>query len=99
MAVRLDVVDTDACRRFHADYVPLRLLCTYVGPGTQWHRCDRADRVEQLAAGEVAIFKGRDALDPPVLLHRSPPISRTGERRLLLVLDRVRIRPDHVSRQ
>lgn len=90
LTVRLEVVDTDACRRFHADYVPLRLLCTYVGPGTQWHRCDRPDEVEQLRTGDVAIFKGLDALDPPALLHRSPPIACTGERRLLLVLDRVR---------
>lgn len=32
----LAVIDGDQCRRFHADYVRLRLLCTYVGPGTEW---------------------------------------------------------------
>jgi glutathione S-transferase len=25
---------TNACRKFHADYVGLRILCTYAGPGT-----------------------------------------------------------------
>jgi hypothetical protein len=27
---------TDACRKFHADFVNLRLITTYVGPGTHW---------------------------------------------------------------
>jgi len=26
----------DSCRKFHVDYVGLRLLCTYAGPGTEW---------------------------------------------------------------
>jgi hypothetical protein len=29
-------VQNDMCRRFHTDIVSLRLLCTYVGPGTLW---------------------------------------------------------------
>jgi hypothetical protein len=36
VAVRLERLDTDACRMFHADFVGIRLLCTYAGPGTQW---------------------------------------------------------------
>ncbi|MEW6435334.1 MAG: DUF1826 domain-containing protein [Myxococcota bacterium] len=24
------------CPRFHTDFVRLRLICTYVGPGTEW---------------------------------------------------------------
>lgn len=30
------IVTTDMCRRFHTDINSLRLLCTYVGPGTLW---------------------------------------------------------------
>jgi len=26
----------DMCRKFHADYIGVRLLCTYSGPGTEW---------------------------------------------------------------
>ena len=37
----LAIVHTDKCRKFHADYKPLRLLCTYLGPGTEW--VDNAD--------------------------------------------------------
>jgi hypothetical protein len=89
-ALRLEVVETDACRRFHADDVTLRLLCTYVGPGTQWHRVAAPDTIEQVPTGAAAIFKGRRLLDPPTVLHRSPPIGGTGERRLLLVIDPAR---------
>ncbi|HEX5661354.1 MAG TPA: DUF1826 domain-containing protein [Polyangiales bacterium] len=32
----LAVRRTDACRKFHADFVRLRLITTYVGPGTEW---------------------------------------------------------------
>jgi len=86
-ALRLEVVETDACRRFHADYVTLRLLCTYVGPGTQWHRVATPGAIEQVPTGAVALFKGRLLLDPPTLLHRSPPIMAAGGRRLMLVID------------
>jgi hypothetical protein len=36
--VSLASVRSDACRRFHADFVPLRMLCTYAGPGTEFVR-------------------------------------------------------------
>lgn len=31
----LATVRTDSCRKFHADFVRLRALCTYAGPGTE----------------------------------------------------------------
>lgn len=34
--VRLERVSGDSCRLFHVDFVRLRLLCTYHGPGTEW---------------------------------------------------------------
>ncbi len=90
LRIRLDVIETDACHRFHADYVTLRLLCSYVGPGTQWCRADAADTIGDLPTGAVGVFKGRRLLDPPTVLHRSPPIAATGDRRLVLVIDPVR---------
>jgi hypothetical protein len=89
VAIRLEVVDTDACRRFHTDYTTLRLLTTYRGQATQWIRVGSPDRIEQMAAGEIGIFKGRRLLDDPSILHRSPPIGDRGESRLLLVIDPV----------
>lgn len=32
----LATVARDMCRKFHADYIGVRLLCTYSGPGTEW---------------------------------------------------------------
>ncbi|MGC6400911.1 DUF1826 domain-containing protein [Sphingomonas sp. FW199] len=87
LAIRLHVVETDACRKFHADYVTLRLLTTYRGRATEWHRAETPDRIDRLRPGDVAIFKGRVLIDPPAVLHRSPPIAGTGELRLLLVID------------
>lgn len=94
--LRLEVVRTDSCRRFHADYVSARLITTYVGEGTDW--LDDADaervgagtephRINRLAAFDVALFKGKLATDRPAI-HRSPPIAGTaGGARLLLVLN------------
>ncbi len=36
LTVVLGPIAHDHCTRFHVDWLPLRLLCTYVGPGTQW---------------------------------------------------------------
>ncbi|MET1755767.1 DUF1826 domain-containing protein [Novosphingobium sp. RD2P27] len=85
--MRLEVVETDACRKFHADYVTLRLLTTYRGPATQWFRTASPEVVKQVERGEVAVLKGRLLMTEPTILHRSPPIEATGERRLLLTID------------
>jgi hypothetical protein len=34
--VGLGLTRQDECKRFHVDSMRLRLLCTYLGPGTQW---------------------------------------------------------------
>lgn len=89
--LRLEVIETDACRKFHADHVTTRLICTYFGPGTQWIEAgDSMGIPSSLATGTVAIFKGHTLLPDPTILHRSPPIMASGDRRLLLVLDPVR---------
>ena len=35
LRLRLDVISTNACRKFHRDAVTARLLCTYRGSATQ----------------------------------------------------------------
>lgn len=85
--LRLEVVETDACRKFHADIVTARLLTTLSGPATQWIETVAPDQINQLAAGDVAIFKGRLLAEEPAILHRSPPIAGTGDKRLLLAID------------
>lgn len=86
---RLDVIETDACRKFHMDYVKARLLMPLSGPGTQWiEAAEGSDApINQLGAGHVGIFKGRLWVDEAAILHRSPPVAASGDTRLLLVLD------------
>jgi len=93
--LRLEIVTTDSCRKWHADFVTARLITTYVGSGTQWldasdaarvRNGDLPERVNQLGTGDVGLFKGKLADGLPAV-HRSPPIDGSGERRLLLVLN------------
>lgn len=95
LELRFEIVTTNSCRKWHADYVKARLITTYVGTGTQWLDSEDAARVKHgdvplrintMAAGDVGIFKGKIATENPVI-HRSPPIEGTGETRLLLVLN------------
>ncbi|MFN8947126.1 MAG: DUF1826 domain-containing protein [Alphaproteobacteria bacterium] len=44
LEIRLERVETDSCRKFHTDWVSVRLLCTYLGGGTQWLPEESADR-------------------------------------------------------
>lgn len=98
VSIRLEIVETDACRRFHADHVTVRLITTYAGRGTQWlsdadaaalrRGVDLADlRIRSLAPGEVALFKGLRWAPDGAIVHRSPPIAAIGEQRLVLVID------------
>ncbi|MES2420957.1 MAG: DUF1826 domain-containing protein [Pseudomonadota bacterium] len=89
LRIRLDVIETDACRKFHADQVTVRLIMPLVGPGTQWTHANIEPQIPEgaLQIGDVGLFKGRVWAEEPVILHRSPPIAATGLTRLLLVID------------
>lgn len=90
LRLRIEVVETDACRKFHADNVSARLLMPLVGPGTQWvHAGGDDEGINELQAGEVGLFKGWKWTEKPQILHRSPPIAATGETRLLFALNPV----------
>jgi hypothetical protein len=77
----------DACRKWHVDYIDLRLVCTYWGPGTDW-RDPRTGAEHRIGPQQPALFKGRlYGDDAPLVEHRSPPIAGTGQQRLVLVID------------
>lgn len=98
VGLRLRVLDGPMCPRFHVDNVPLRLLTTYVGPGSEWlqerdsgrgelHTAEPSvDNIQHLQAGEVAILKGEkwQGNEGAGLVHRSPSAQQG---RLLLSLD------------
>ena len=100
--MRLEQIRGDSCRRFHVDNVGLRMLCTYVGPGTEWvppvlalgqNREDiNAETIRRIRTGDVAILKGSawSGVGLKGILHRSPPLSGRPEDeriRLLLTID------------
>lgn len=92
--LRLDVVQNNACRKFHIDALTARLICTYRGTGTQYGVGERGSDPAEIAtipAGCPIVLRGTEWPTDvePGLLHRSPPIEGSGETRLVLVLDPV----------
>lgn len=91
---RLDVVESNACRRFHVDAVWARLICTYRGTGTQFgisENSEAPDPIYTVPTGAPIVLRGSlgRRAEARTWLHRSPPIEGTGETRLVLVLDPV----------
>ena len=92
LQMRLEVITTNACRKFHIDAVKARLICTYRGTGTQYGNAAggaEPQDVFTVPTGAPILLRGTLWPESPKsgLLHRSPPIDGTGETRLLLVLD------------
>lgn len=86
--VRLDLADVQACPKFHSDSVLVRLVTTYVGPGTEYIETRRPDVVHRAAPGSLVFLKGhRHATHRDAILHRSPAIAH-GSRRLSVAIDR-----------
>ncbi|QJI18422.1 MULTISPECIES: DUF1826 domain-containing protein [unclassified Pseudomonas] len=101
IGVRLRLLDKAMCPRFHVDHVPVRLITTYAGIGSQWLRegvmdrrqlsqadAEPSERIEQIHCGEVALLKGEKwrGNEGYGLVHRSPALA-ANERRLILTLD------------
>lgn len=103
IGLRLRVLDKAMCPRFHVDHVPVRLISTYAGVGSQWLQEGAMDRaqlgqesaepqdatqIEQLGSGEVALLKGEKWHGNEGFgLIHRSPQLAPGERRLILTLD------------
>ncbi|KPG78695.1 DUF1826 domain-containing protein [Pseudomonas sp. RIT-PI-o] len=103
IGVRLRVLDKAMCPRFHVDHVPVRLITTYAGVGSQWLEEGAMDRmrlgqanaepqdaatIRQLNSGDVALLKGEKWHGNEGFgLIHRSPQPAPGERRLLLTLD------------
>ena len=92
LRLRLDVITTNACRKFHVDAVNARLVCTYRGTGTQYGTSSdgaEPENIYTVPTGSPIVLRGTLWPEKPAsgLRHRSPPIEGTGETRLVLVLD------------
>lgn len=74
VGLRLRTLDTGMCPRWHVDHVPVRLITSYAGPGSQWleeRQLSRrqlgglavevapgATHAQSLSTGDVALLKG-----------------------------------------
>ena len=90
VGIRLAVLHSAMCPKFHVDYVPCRLLCTYTGAGTHWQPAEQANTegFQQLSQGDVALLKGEnwEGNEGYGLIHRSPPAT-DKHGRVVLSLD------------
>ncbi|TBN50182.1 DUF1826 domain-containing protein [Pseudomonas sp. BGI-2] len=103
IGLRVRVLDKAMCPRFHVDHVPVRLITTYSGIGSQWLKEGVMDRrqlgkpeaeptddslIENIASGEVALLKGEKWHGNEGFgLIHRSPQPAPGERRLILTLD------------
>lgn len=103
VGLRLRVLDKAMCPRFHVDHVPVRLITTYAGAGSQWLKEGAMDRrrlgepdaepqddslIQRIASGEVALLKGEKWHGNEGFgLVHRSPQPAPGERRLILTLD------------
>ena len=90
--LRMEVVSTNSCRKFHMDAVKSRLICTYRGQGTQYGiSMDGSDpkNFKTTPTGSPILLRGTLWIEnnPKIILHRSPPIEGTGETRFVFVID------------
>lgn len=103
IGLRLRVLDKAMCPRFHVDHVPVRLITTYAGVGSQWLKEGGMDRrqlsqpeaeptesslIQQIDSGAVALLKGEKWHGNEGFgLIHRSPPLGPGERRLILTLD------------
>lgn len=90
-------IDHAMCPKWHIDRVPIRLLCTYDGPGTEWLDNQSVARsslptladgaCQRATLGEVVLLKGALWQDNKGrgAIHRSPAIE--AGRRTVVSLD------------
>lgn len=103
IGLRLRALDKAMCPRFHVDHVPVRLITTYAGIGSQWLKEGAMERqqlgkpdaeprddslIQQIASGDVALLKGEKWYGNEGFgLIHRSPHLAPCERRLILTLD------------
>jgi len=75
LGIRVAALDRAMCPRFHVDRVPVRMIATFCGPGTEWLPNDAVDR-SQLGAPRPAHGVRPDA---PTARPITPNTLRAGD--------------------
>lgn len=103
IGLRLRILDKAMCPRFHVDHVPVRLITSYAGVGSEWlaegvmarrrlgdPAAEPSDPtlIQRAEAGHVLLAKGEKWIgNEGGGLIHRSPQPPAGERRLLLTLD------------
>jgi hypothetical protein len=86
-SLRVEVVTTNTCPKFHCDNVRVRVVTTYHGPGTEYVFAATPDDIHQGPTGALMFLKGhKHPTHADAVLHRSPMVP-PGVKRLCVVLD------------
>jgi hypothetical protein len=103
IGLRLRILDKAMCPRFHVDHVPVRLITSYAGIGSEWlgegvmarrrlgdpvAEPSDATLIQRATSGHVLLAKGEKWIgNEGGGLIHRSPQPPAGERRLLLTLD------------
>lgn len=86
-SLRVEIVTTASCPKFHCDNIRVRLVTTYHGPGTEYIFVAKPDHLRQAPTGALMFLKGhKHPTHADAVLHRSPMVP-AGEKRMCVVLD------------
>lgn len=86
-SLRVEMVTTASCPKFHCDNIRVRLVTTYHGPGTEYVFVATPDDIRRVPTGALMFLKGhKHPTHTDAVLHRSPMVP-AGEKRLCVVLD------------
>jgi hypothetical protein len=86
-SLRVEVVATASCPKFHCDNIRTRVVATYHGPGTEYVFAATPDEIHRGPTGALMFLKGhKHPTHADTVLHRSPMVP-TGEKRLCVILD------------
>jgi len=84
--LRLEIVDTQSCPKFHCDNVYVRLVTTYVGPATEYQFVGEP-AIHRAGQGSLVFLKGHQHPTHRDSVHHRSPAIPAGGRRLCVVLD------------
>ena len=84
LGLRLETLSKPMCPKFHTDHLVCRLVCTYMGPATEW--LDNTGSTVQATPFAVTLLKGSgwEGNEQQAIVHRSPASDLP---RVLLTLD------------
>ncbi len=84
--LRIDLMRSQPCPKFHCDNVNVRLVTTYFGPTTEYQYTGECTTHVAPLCGLVFLKGGRHPTHRDTVHHRSPEVP-AGEKRLCVAID------------